>query len=45
MEAANEADRKQYLLISPQGLDGLKIMPSVKVLSMLDPERANGAQQ
>ncbi|EJD41896.1 P-loop containing nucleoside triphosphate hydrolase protein [Auricularia subglabra TFB-10046 SS5] len=44
MEAANEADRKQYILISPQGLDGLKILPSVRVLSMSDPERAGGAR-
>lgn len=39
MEAANEAHRKQYILISPQALNGVKLLPSVKVLRMSDPER------
>jgi len=45
MDAANEADQKQYILISPQSLTGLKLMPSVKVLRMRDPERGDDEVQ
>ncbi|KZV95368.1 P-loop containing nucleoside triphosphate hydrolase protein [Exidia glandulosa HHB12029] len=44
MEAANEAHRKQYILISPQALNGVKLLPSVKVLRMSDPDRGQDEQ-
>ncbi|KAH7100786.1 P-loop containing nucleoside triphosphate hydrolase protein [Auriculariales sp. MPI-PUGE-AT-0066] len=44
MDAANEADQRQFILISPQSLTGLKLLPSVKVLRMRDPERGEDDQ-
>ncbi|KAJ3786193.1 hypothetical protein GGU10DRAFT_290713 [Lentinula aff. detonsa] len=42
IDTANQSDKKQYILITPQDMNGLKFGPSVRVHRMTDPERGQG---
>ncbi|KIK69693.1 hypothetical protein GYMLUDRAFT_186975 [Collybiopsis luxurians FD-317 M1] len=42
IDTANQSDKKQYILITPQDMNNIKIGPSVRVHRMTDPERGQG---
>ncbi|KAJ3709581.1 hypothetical protein C8R42DRAFT_598390, partial [Lentinula raphanica] len=39
IDTENQSDKKQYILITPQDMNGLKFGPSVRVHRMTDPEQ------
>jgi structural maintenance of chromosomes protein 6 len=42
MDTAEQSDKKQYILITPQDMGNIQIKPSVRVNRMPDPERGQG---
>ncbi|THV05189.1 P-loop containing nucleoside triphosphate hydrolase protein [Dendrothele bispora CBS 962.96] len=42
IDTANQSDKKQYILITPQDMNNIHIGPSVRVHRMTDPERGQG---
>jgi structural maintenance of chromosomes protein 6 len=42
IETANNSDKKQYILITPQDMNNVQIGKSVRVHRMPDPERGQG---
>ncbi|KAF9077495.1 P-loop containing nucleoside triphosphate hydrolase protein [Rhodocollybia butyracea] len=42
IDTANQSDKKQYILITPQDMTNIKIGPSTRVHRMTDPERGQG---
>ncbi|KAI0789611.1 P-loop containing nucleoside triphosphate hydrolase protein [Abortiporus biennis] len=42
IETANASDRKQYILITPQDMNSIRVGPTVRVHRMTDPERGQG---
>ncbi|KAJ4482308.1 P-loop containing nucleoside triphosphate hydrolase protein [Lentinula aciculospora] len=42
IDTANQSDKKQYILITPQDMNNITIGPSVRVHRMTDPERGQG---
>ncbi|KAF8827799.1 hypothetical protein HHX47_DHR4000302 [Lentinula edodes] len=42
IDTANQSDKKQYILITPQDMNNITIGPTVRVHRMTDPERGQG---
>jgi hypothetical protein len=42
IDTANQSDKKQYVLITPQDMNNVVIGPTVRVHRMTDPERGQG---
>ncbi|KAF5369424.1 hypothetical protein D9758_002600 [Tetrapyrgos nigripes] len=42
IDTANQSDKKQYILITPQDMNNIHIGPTVRVHRMTDPERGQG---
>jgi hypothetical protein len=42
IDTADQSDRKQYILITPQDMGSVKIMPNMKINRMADPVRGQG---
>ncbi|KAJ7132967.1 P-loop containing nucleoside triphosphate hydrolase protein [Mycena filopes] len=42
IDTANQSDKKQYVLITPQDMNNVSIGPTVRVHRMTDPERGQG---
>ncbi|KAJ7625351.1 P-loop containing nucleoside triphosphate hydrolase protein [Mycena polygramma] len=42
IDTANQSDKKQYVLITPQDMNNVQIGPTVRVHRMTDPERGQG---
>ncbi|KAK1222346.1 Structural maintenance of chromosomes protein 6 [Marasmius sp. AFHP31] len=42
IDTANQSDKKQYILITPQDMNNINIGPTVRVHRMTDPERGQG---
>ncbi|KAF9257497.1 P-loop containing nucleoside triphosphate hydrolase protein [Marasmius fiardii PR-910] len=42
IDTANQSDKKQYVLITPQDMNNIHVGPTVRVHRMTDPERGQG---
>ncbi|KAG7088218.1 hypothetical protein E1B28_012235 [Marasmius oreades] len=42
IDTANQSDKKQYILITPQDMNNIHVGPTVRVHRMTDPERGQG---
>jgi chromosome segregation ATPase len=42
IDTANNSDKKQYILITPQDMSNVAMGPTVRVHRMIDPERGGG---